>query len=181
MCCRSAPYPFHQTLDPKSPLGIDRSLYTDVEEDIPWLLNANMAIKRAQEDARAQKLIKSSLQSSVVLALPEQAKEIFEKYKEDLEAMFIVSSVTLESAAATELLEEKSSDWREGEWSFSADFVVTGGKGTAWVTPPKGAHCPRCWRYVALAEDELCARCDELHGEKQINPLSRSRLSQFWA
>lgn len=166
MYCRSAPYPFHQILDPKSPLGINRSLYTDVEEHIPWLLNANMAIKRAQEDARAQKLVKSSLESSVVLTLPEQASTIFEKYTDDLEAIFVVSSVTLETAGGSDLLESKWSDWREGEWSFSAKFDVPGGKGTAWVLPPKDAKCPRCWRYMAPVEDELCARCDDLIGEK---------------
>ncbi len=135
-----------------------------------------MAIKRAQEDARAQKLMKSSLQSSVVLALPEQAEPIFEKYKDDLEAIFVVSSVALENAAANGLL--------ESEWRFSAEFEVPGGKGTAWVLPPKDAKCPRCWRYVAPAEDALCARCDNLVGEKQVplkkNPISRTPLSRFW-
>jgi isoleucyl-tRNA synthetase len=176
MHCRSARYPFHQILDPESPLGIDRSQYTDIEEDIPWLLNANMAIKRAQEDARAQKLIKSSLQSSVVLALPEQSKDIFEKYKDDLEAIFVVSSVALENAVGNDLF--------KGKWSFSAEFDVPGGKGTAWVLPPEDAKCPRCWRYVAPVEDELCTRCDDLVGEKkkpvQTNPLSRNPLSRFW-
>jgi isoleucyl-tRNA synthetase len=184
MHCRSAPYPFHQILDPKSPLGIDRSQYVDIQEDIPWLLNANMAIKRAQEDARTQKLIKSSLQSSVVLILPEQSKDMFEKYIDDLEAIFVVSSVALENAAGSDLLETKLSDWLEGARSFSAEFDVPGGKGTAWVLPPKDAKCPRCWRYVAPVEDELCARCDDLVGEKKSplpkNPLSRNPLSQFW-
>jgi isoleucyl-tRNA synthetase len=174
MCCRSALYPFHQTLNPKSPLGIDRSLYTDIEEDIPWLLNANMAIKRAQEDGRTQKLMKSSLQSSVVLTLPEQSKGIFEKYKDDLEVIFVASSVALENAAGSVL--------PESEWRFSAEFDVPGGKGTAWVLPPKEAKCPRCWRYVAPVEDDLCTRCEDIVGEKKLkkNPISRNPLSQFW-
>jgi len=143
-----------------------------------------MAIKRAQEDARAQRLIKSSLKSSVVLTLPEQAKDIFEKYKDDLETIFVVSSVALENLTGSDLLEAKWSNWREGEWSFFAEFDVPGGKGTAWVLPPKDAKCPRCWRYVAPVEDELCARCDDAVGEKerplQNNPLSRNPLSRFW-
>jgi isoleucyl-tRNA synthetase len=143
-----------------------------------------MAIKRAQEDARAQKLIKSSLKSSVVLTLPEQAKDIFKKYEEDLEAIFVVSSVALESTAGSDLLQAKRNDWLKGEWSFSVEFDVPGGGGTAWVLPPKHSKCPRCWRYVAPVEDELCARCDDLLQEKerpvQINPISRSPLSRFW-
>jgi len=134
-----------------------------------------MAIKRAQEDGRTQKLMKSSLQSSVMLTLPEQSKRIFEKYKDDLEAIFVVSSVALENAAGSVL--------PESEWSFSAEFDVPGGKGTAWVLPPKEAKCPRCWRYVAPAEDDLCARCQDIVGEKKSlkkNRISRNPLSQFW-
>jgi len=137
-----------------------------------------MAIKRAQEGARTQKLMASSLQSSVVLTLPEQARDIFEKYKDDLEAIFVVSSVALEDNAGSSLLDT--------EWKFSAEFDVPGGKGTAWVLPPKEAKCPRCWRYVAPVEDHLCARCENIIGEKENvakedipkkNPISPSPLS----
>lgn len=153
-CCRSIPYPFHQVLDSKSPLGIDRSFYTDVKDDIPWLVNANMAIKRAQEDARAEKLIRSSLQSSVVLILPEADKVIFNKYINDLASIFVVSSVALEGEP-------------KGDWLFSAEFDAPSGKGMTWVLPPKDAKCPRCWRYVAPAEDELCTRCEDIVGLKE--------------
>ena len=51
---------------------------------------------------------------------------------------------------------------RVAEWKFKAEFDVPGGKGTAWVLPPKEAKCPRCWKYVAPAENELCGRCAEV-------------------
>ena len=141
--------PFHRTLDDPiiSPARVVKD--DNILTDIPWLLNANTAIKTAQEEARAKKIIGSSLESSVVLQLPLQALEVFERYADELETIFVVSSVGL-------------NDKVEGAWKYSCDFDVPGGKGTAWVVPPKEHKCPRCWRYVALAEDELCKRCDEV-------------------
>ncbi|KAF4635392.1 hypothetical protein G7Y89_g2706 [Cudoniella acicularis] len=120
-----------------------------LRDDIPWLLNANSAIKAAQEEARAQKLIGSSLESSVVLDLPSEAREIFQRYGDELESIFVVSSVDLSSQST------------EQAWQFSAEFDAPGGKGTAWIFPPRDAKCPRCWRYVAPV-DELCKRCKDV-------------------
>jgi isoleucyl-tRNA synthetase len=142
-------HPFHRTLD--TPI-ISPERYTKNEgliQDLPWLLNANNAIKTAQEDARAKKLIGSSLESSIVLQLPAQAQELFGRYADELDAIFVVSSVDLNGTA-------------EGEWKYSSDFDAPGGKATAWVLPPKDKKCPRCWRYVALVEDELCMRCEKV-------------------
>ena len=139
-------HPFHRTLD--QPLTSRHPKIDDkIKDDVPWLLSANAAIKTAQEEARAQKLVGSSLQSSVVLKLPESAKELFGRYADELYSIFVVSSVDLNAEV-------------EGEWKFSAEFDTPGGKGVAWVLPPRQAKCPRCWRYVALADDELCERCD---------------------
>lgn len=88
-------HPLHQVFNPERPLQLERYLYAGVEKDVPWLLNANMAIKAAQEEARSAKLIGSSLQSSVVLVLPETARAMFERYGNDLEAIFVVSSLKI--------------------------------------------------------------------------------------
>ena len=141
-------HPFHRNLD--QPLT-SRNLVVDekIRDDVPWLLNANAAIKTAQEEARAQKTVGSSLQSAVVLHLPESARELFGRYEDELESIFVVSSVEINGEV-------------EGEWKFSAEFDALGEKGVAWVLPPKSAKCPRCWIYVAPAEDELCKRCEEV-------------------
>ena len=144
-------HPFHRTLD--QPLT-SRNVKVDenVRDDVPWLLSANAAIKTAQEEARAQKLIGSSLQSSVVLQLTEPASQLFAQYQDadGLESIFVVSSVDINRKI-------------EGEWKFSAEFDTPGGeKGVAWVLPPKEAKCPRCWRYAAPAKEELCKRCEEI-------------------
>lgn len=140
-------HPLHRTIDRSKPWTLGNPKDGDEAKDLPWLLNANTAIKTAQEEARTKKLIGSSLQSSVLLQLPAEAKALFQGYEDELEAIFVVSSVEMNGDV-------------EGEWKFSAEFDAPGGKATAWVLPPKEAKCPRCWRYVAPKEDELCKRCD---------------------
>jgi isoleucyl-tRNA synthetase len=141
-------HPFHRTLD--GPLT-SRPLETNenIRKDVPWLLNANTAIKTSQEQARAAKLIGSSLESSVVLLIPPAAKKVFDRYADELDSIFVVSSVEIDGQV-------------EGAWKYSADFDAPGGKGTAWVLPPKDSKCPRCWRYVAPSKDELCKRCEDI-------------------
>ncbi|OBT86291.1 isoleucyl-tRNA synthetase [Pseudogymnoascus sp. 03VT05] len=119
--------------------------------DISHLMAANAAIKTAQEEARTDKLVGSSLQSSVILTLPKESQDLFQNYADELQEIFVVSSV-----------EFGSGEDCVAEWKFKAEFEVPGGKGTAWVLPPKEAKCPRCWKYVAPAEDELCGRCVEV-------------------
>lgn len=142
-------HPFHRTVD--DPIIFpDRAVRDEtLLADLPWLLSANTAIKTAQEEARAKKIIGSSLESSVILQLPMQAQEVFERYASELETIFVVSSVELDGKV-------------EGAWQFSRGFDAPGGKGTAWVLPPKDHKCPRCWRNVAPVEYELCKRCEEV-------------------
>jgi isoleucyl-tRNA synthetase len=134
---------------------------------IPLLLSANSAIKTAQEEARAKKLIGSSLQSRIVLDIPDaEAMTVLEAYRHDLRDIFVVSDVELaEPRAASALRAGAEADENtESIWHFEAEFDISGGtgKGVARVMPPHGAKCPRCWRYVAPKEDELCGRCEDV-------------------
>ncbi|RKF58348.1 Isoleucine--tRNA ligase, mitochondrial [Erysiphe neolycopersici] len=148
MKARGDPHPFHMT--PQKPFTIDHDLnrLPFIISDIPWLMNAAGAIRAAQEQARAQKLIGSSLESSVILELPTSGAAIFSRYIADLESIFVVSSVALGVEPAD-------------EWKFSSNFDIPEGRATAWITAPKHEKCPRCWRYVAPAQDQLCRRCEE--------------------
>lgn len=149
MKARGDPHPFHAT--PQKPFTIDRDLnrLVSISSDIPWLMNAAGAIKVAQEQARAQKLIGSSLESSVTLDLPPTGTALFSQYIADLESLFVVSSVELGVEP-------------EAQWKFSSHFDIPGGRATAWIIAPKHEKCPRCWRYVAPAQDQLCIRCEEV-------------------
>ncbi|KAK3309503.1 tRNA synthetases class I-domain-containing protein [Chaetomium strumarium] len=141
----------------KAPVIDPARLTTDeaeLREAVPVLMRTHAAIRAASELAREKKLLGSSLQCAVVLEVPEgKALDILSRYRNELEAMFVVSSVELNGAVA------------EAEWTVREEFELLGTPCKAWVEPPKQAKCPRCWRYVAPKEDELCARCEEVVGD----------------
>jgi isoleucyl-tRNA synthetase len=122
---------------------------------VPVLMRVHAAIKAAAEIARGEKVLGSSLQCAVVLEVPGGAAlEALEGFKEELEAMFVVSSVELNGAVPG-----------DAAWRYCEEFELDGALCKAWVLPPRQAKCPRCWRYVAPKEDALCGRCDEVVGE----------------
>lgn len=137
-------HPFHRTTESSRP---ESNL--DLLKDAQWLSSAMAAIRTAQEEARKAKIIGSSLESSVILELPDESLPLFERYADELESIFVVSSVQLNGSIA-------------GAWKFSAQFDAPGGIATAWILPPEDSKCPRCWRYVSHAEDELCNRCNDI-------------------
>jgi isoleucyl-tRNA synthetase len=124
-------------------------------DDLPWLMNALAAVKGALEQARNQKTIGSSLQSAVVLQLPNtKAKEVFDRFAGELETIFVVSSVEVGLLEGSEL--------EASEWKFESSFDAPGGrKGIVTILPPNGGKCPRCWRYAAEEDNKLCGRCHD--------------------
>ena len=128
------------------------------------------AIKAALERARNDKVLGSSLQSSAVILLrtaptstSPSAMDVLERYEDELDALFVVSSVEVCPDVGLQLL---SSD---AAWSYNQEIVlgddVASARtvlGSVRVLPPKRAKCPRCWRYVAPAEDVLCGRCEDV-------------------
>ncbi|KAB8290372.1 hypothetical protein EYC80_010805 [Monilinia laxa] len=157
MAAENPVHPFHREFHDSiiSPSRLSAEEILSIEQDIPWLLSAHTAIKTAQEEARSQKIIGSSLESSVLLDLPSQSQEVFKRYADELENIFVVSSV------------EIGGDANRGDWKFSAPLSPPGSpkqdfEGKVWVLPPKDKKCSRCWRYLAPVEDELCGRCDNI-------------------
>lgn len=157
-------YPFHRiwegrTEDP--PWKND-----ELEKDLPNLLLANTAVKRAQETARSEKKMGSSLQSFVLLQVEtlfsnvdNLAFQTLNRYRDDLESIFVVSQVDtcLGSVPPTVI---------QAEWVYKTDFIIEGSKVFAHVYTPQKAKCIRCWRYVApvevTAEVALCSRCSNV-------------------
>lgn len=147
-------HPLHQLYN--SPV-IDPSRLTlneaEIRADIPALMSAHASIKGVSEEARVDKAMGSSLQCSVILQIPEGSKqfELFAKYKDELADMFVVSSLELNGEVPA-----------EAEWRYERDIEVNGETLKVCVLPPKQLKCPRCYRYVAPKEDELCDRCEEV-------------------
>ncbi|RDW75816.1 isoleucyl-tRNA synthetase-2 [Coleophoma crateriformis] len=155
-------HPLHRTLDdPILPAELTIEVQNQLRTDLNWLTDVKSGIHAAQEKARSQKLIGSSLESSVLLVAPPQDMKLFEKFgTEELETMFVVSSLEVQPSSSYE-------EDLKTTWSFESSFPTPSGEGRALVFPPKAPKCPRCWRYVAPADDTLCGRCDDVVTEQQ--------------
>ena len=110
------------------------------------------AVKAGLEQAREAKAVGSSLQCSVVIkTADEQLINCLNEYTGELDDIFVVSSVDLNSSLPT-----------NPEWAYSVDFAVDGTQGTVHVLPPRQHKCSRCWKYTAeeKKDDALCTRCE---------------------
>lgn len=162
-----------------SPVIDDARLPAEVEQKLrevmPVLFAVNTGIKSATEVARRDKKVGSSLQCSVILQIPDQEIAItLLGFSAELESSLVVSHVGINQPLP-----------ETAEWKYSVDFqvprvrdvaVFSNGEGgdvqtegsssgvtcTAWVLPPNAHKCPRCWRYVAPQEDQLCGRCENV-------------------
>jgi isoleucyl-tRNA synthetase len=77
---------------------------------------------------------------------------VLERYLDELDAMFVVSSVELNTSLSLE----------RPDWCYSKEFTVDGVQGVVHVLPPKQSKCSRCWRYAADEEEGLCGRCEDV-------------------
>jgi isoleucyl-tRNA synthetase len=136
-------------------------------DDLPLLLRAKDAVKLAQELARNERKLGSSLQSSIHLVIPSPGIEssatylVFQRYFAELESIFIASSVSLHQSSIDNNIVG------DAEWSYSAEFeTAEGEKAKVYVLPPTAAKCVRCWRYsvhgTADTGELLCGRCADV-------------------
>ena len=146
-----------------------------LEQDLPYLMQANAAVKVAQETARSEKKMGSSLQSDVIFQFEGSSKEgessaldVLARYHDGLETLLVVSKVDI---CAGPLPAHIST----AEWAYKADFDVEGCRVTAHVYSPRKAKCVRCWKYTAPVkareEEALCNRCEVVvEGLRQTKP-----------
>lgn len=150
-----------------------------LERNLPDIQRANAAVKAAQEKARADKKMGSSLQSQAMFVIhsesgsgQQEAEEFFNRYRMDLEQILVVSSVDFCFDIPPPVVSE-------AEWSYKSDFELGGTKISAHVHTPQRSKCVRCWKYNAIrVEDEtvapLCQRCADV-----ISDLYNSRSELF--
>jgi isoleucyl-tRNA synthetase len=112
-----------------------------LRSDWTLLRSVRDEVLKALEGARNQKLIGGSLEAQVTLAAPEPAYSVLARYTQELRYLFIVSAVTLESAAG------------DGAGGVRVQ-----------VSKAAGRKCERCWNYSThVGEDPeypgVCERC----------------------
>lgn len=105
----------------------------EVKAEGERMMEVRSAVLKALEDARNEKLIKSSQEAAVSLAAPEDmTKLLSEKLGDSVSRWLIVSHTDMSNA----------------------DEV------SVKVTRAEGIKCPRCWNYSTEADsDGLCPRC----------------------
>jgi isoleucyl-tRNA synthetase len=111
------------------------------------LFEARDTVLRVLEEARAAKLIGSSLEAHVRLEAKRKTYALLEQYREELRYIFIVSQVSLA------LLEEEA----------GAELRVR-------VERAAGEKCERCWNYSTRVGEftrypAVCERCVEALAE----------------
>ena len=127
---------------------------------LPLISAINTAVKSAQERARADKKMGSSLDSDVSLALCDEASAtLLQPLGKQLAEILVVSDLNFYRDAAPQ---------RPTDWSYDAPIQNAEGvsMGTAYIYAPQGRKCARCWRHLVVQEDaELCERCHSVVDE----------------
>ena len=119
-----------------------------LEEDLPILMQANAAIKSAQEMARNERKMGSSLQSFVLLEVKQPSISEFTQWQEspvyrvlnrylaDLETIYVVSKVDINFGSVPPYV-------AKAEWSFVTEFDVRGEIVCAHIYAPQMAKSVR--------------------------------------
>lgn len=130
----------------------------DIRNDWAALSEIRNSIKVGLESARESKAIGSSLQSRVVIETQDkQLLSCLERYRDELDSIFVVSAVELNPAAPPEV----------GDlWYYQRDFRHGNSEGKVHILPPIHEKCSRCWRYLAEEVEGLCTRCEDVVSEK---------------
>lgn len=145
-----------------------------LEQDLPYLAAANTAVKAAQELARADKKMGSSLQSFVLFefggsetAEAKGVRDVFTRRLETLEDLLVVSRVGIAHGIGVD-------PPRDAAWSYRMEFVADKQVVVAHVYEPQLPKCARCWKYtvrrpvVSEMDEELCPRCVEVVKELDL-------------
>lgn len=139
-----------------------------LERDLPYLAAANTAVKAAQELARADKKMGSSLQSFVRfefgsdnMEAAKGVRDIFTRHLDALCDLLVVSRVGVEEGTGVGQVTDAA-------WSYRTEFTVDNRVVVAHVYEPQLPKCARCWKYtvepagVSEQVGELCPRCIEV-------------------
>lgn len=133
------------------PQADDKYRDDELEKSMDMILSAREVVTKALEEARAQKVIGHSLGAAITLYAGPEWEQVFAGIN-DIEKMFIVSSCTVESAAAPPA------------GAVSLEHVP--GLGVT-VQAAAGEKCERCW-IIDLSvganheHTTLCQRCSQV-------------------
>ncbi|TFK71865.1 isoleucyl-tRNA synthetase [Pluteus cervinus] len=140
-------------------------------KDMESLLKIRSVVLGLLENARRDKLLKSSLEAQVEILLPPgldiigleenpggEFVDLLFSQQQFLKTLFIVSEVWVTDEGS---LGVDSPDWLYVDTveipGLDEDIAIR-------VRPATNGKCPRCWTYTKAEEDDLCRRCEGVLG-----------------
>ncbi|MGQ9673307.1 MAG: isoleucine--tRNA ligase [Candidatus Aminicenantales bacterium] len=125
----------------KFPIFSESWLIEESQREMDHLLQVRESVLKELEKAREKKLIGNSLEAEIRLKASGEVMSLLQKYEGELAALFIVSSVVVESGTSEQT--------------------------EVQVSRAPGEKCQRCWNYslsVGQSRDhpELCHRCEDV-------------------
>ncbi|KAL9130680.1 MAG: hypothetical protein Q9217_001207 [Psora testacea] len=151
---------------------------SDLRTYVPMFMKMLAAVRNAQEQARSDKKMGSSLESYVTFEIysaddvsdqDSVLSLLFRRYGKDLANILVTSKADHVFGRLPPLT---------AKWRYARDFEMLGRKVVVQVYAPQQQKCVRCWRYLAPAEAKyeqaLCGRCEEV-----IEDLSSSKPELF--
>ncbi|KAF8630473.1 hypothetical protein AX15_002904 [Amanita polypyramis BW_CC] len=120
---------------------------------MPEYLRLRSSVLALLEKARAQKLLRSSLEAAVDLIVPASADKL-RGQEHLLKTLFIVSDVKIDT--------ESSPSDTAFSWAFSekvANIQGSQGEIVLRVHPATLEKCPRCWTFTRSVDEVMCRRC----------------------
>ena len=118
----------------------DRDAAATLRTDWEMLVAIRDEVNKAIEQARNEKVINSELEAAIVITAPAESYKLLERYRGQLNALFVVSSVGLKLGAST-----------NGTVAVEANRAP-------------GQKCERCWNYSTHVGENssyptICERC----------------------
>ncbi|KAH7104986.1 isoleucyl-tRNA synthetase [Auriculariales sp. MPI-PUGE-AT-0066] len=139
----------------------------EVEQQMDALMNLRSTVMHLLENARVDKLLKSSLEAHVDLVVPEMKEgnqsellNLLEEHYDELEALFIVSNVNLVGR-------ETYQPPVDTAWKFNQTVPMQGEMDVlemeVYIYPSPDHKCQRCWKFTRRSDghEHLCDRCTE--------------------
>lgn len=111
-----------------------------------WALRAS--VYKQLEVLRNQEKYKNKLEIQLSISAPKgsEIENILFKHKEFLDDYFLVSKATLEASEVSEI--------------SKFEVELDGSRVDVLISHSEDHKCPRCWKFIAPVEDELCVKCD---------------------
>ncbi|QBM86762.1 Isoleucyl-tRNA synthetase [Metschnikowia aff. pulcherrima] len=126
------------------------NLNTEVEQEMQNIWKIRESLSRTFETLKLNGQFKNKLEAVVLLYSEKKSNELLQRHKDFLEDYFLVSGVQLH---------EKPSNFAESAPLLSFSVELPSGCVEGIVKTSSNCKCPRCWKYTAKSQNELCAKC----------------------